>query len=246
MGLENEIERLFHEAQDWEMELVASSALPTYHSNTTAPPGSQNATVYARKSAKGSGRISAVHGKDRLELSVDSDYYVMDRLVLYRVGEEDARGIAEERLGWLRTRHKKAYRKHLDPMGAAVLNGAGDREHANEHALEHLKEEGPNNRIAIKLYDFESPAEGESTEALKVVITWQDCDYILESRRKQAKSLEKAGHLKIPAPGFKVRWPREIELRKAPGAEGSLYVRADLWNETKVPGSAVVNVSAKS
>ena len=91
-----------------------------------------------------------------------------------------------------------------------------------------------NNPITIKLYDFDLPEnEEEPSTALKVVITFQNCDYILESRRDQAEALKKADDLKIPLPGLAARWPREIELRTEQGKRGNVYIRADLCKETE-------------
>jgi hypothetical protein len=236
MGLESEIERLFHEAQDWDMELVASSALPTSHSNTTGYPGGSNASVSCVKMG-GGGRIPSAmdQEKNQFRLSLDKDYFLVDRLVYYAVSEEDAREIGDKRLEGLKHHHEENYKAYLDGVSAAVETANANpkrAKHVLEHAFEHLKDEGPNYPITIKLYDFDLPEDEEKpSTALKVVITFQNCDYILNDRRDQAEALNKAGDLMIPLPGLAARWPREIELRTEQGKEGNIYIRADLCKE---------------
>jgi hypothetical protein len=236
MGLESEIERLFHEAQDWDMEMVASSALPTHHTYTTGPRSFSllQAKVDAQKGGKGG----------HLRLSLDEGYFLVDRLVLYLVTNEGAGKIGEERIKSLIKIHgKRQYTQHLDKVSASLVPTPGRkvsvqaREHAREDALERLKGEGQNDPITIKL------VEKMPGEALKViVITFDNYDYILESQRGKANELAREDKLHMPPPGFSARWPREIEIREEQGKPGNVYVRSDLWKKTgrspKRPGKA--------
>jgi hypothetical protein len=231
MGLESEIERLFREAQDWDMELVASSALPTYHFGSTAPPGGTNTSVSWVK-AGASGSDSLV--KDRLQIAADKDFFLLDRLVFYKVDEDAAKAIGKERRDWLKKHHGAGkYKKNLDGVAEAyetweAEHTAARKTHALEHALEHLKEEGPNYPIAIKLYHSSLPKKGVSFPADKVVITFENCDYILRGAHSSA-----LGQARVSPGGLVARWPREIELRTEPGKEGNVYIRADLWKQAK-------------
>ena len=212
MGLEKEIEQIFQQVLELDLERISRSAEPSYHWSSTPP-----VSMFVGQSP------SAKRGSTIVSF-VPQDYQVV-KLVLnpFRIDPLDL----EENLKIIRERRAKRGVESSD-FEVALDSAQCSTERANRfhHAYhEYIEESGARNPIPIVPRRVQ--VNDQTSQVEQQIISLAGVDYVLRKYAEQRDLYESIGSPSCSPIATIDQWPEVVEIR-GPEGNDQEYIRADL------------------